>query len=595
MSRPKSKKQMAVGRLTIQRQGEQAVELIEGKTDSPLHQKVIRLKSPAPVVAGEYLVVALEKVADNLYEAHYERRLGPAPSPGIEADIATILYNLPQGWSPALTEAARQLAQKPPAQTAGKKRRDLRQLPFVTIDDESAKDHDDAVYCEAIKAGGWRLWVAIADVSAYVTEGSALDEAAQARGTSVYFPQAVIPMLPEVLSNDICSLKPDVDRLCLICEMTFSASGERSDYRFYEGLIRSGGRLTYNEVEAVLTSHTQDQGTAAAHTQALRTLAALYQKLCELRKQRGAVDVEVTQSLFAFDAKGRVKQALCLTRGDAHKIIEECMISANVCAADFINELPLPALYRVHEPPPQTDHLALANFARSLNLNLDTHATPRPKDYQRLANQLAEKDHTGAAALQVLRALSKAQYQTRNIGHFGLALEAYTHFTSPIRRYADLIVHRAIKAGIALHQQGKHQFDYSEAALEAIAETINSCARRAEWAARFAENWLKCGLMQHRTGEKFTASVSGVVAFGLFVQLDQQIVEGLVHVSDMGEEYFKFDASRHQLVGTRTQKRFRIGDAVRVKLDKVDWHRGQLTFTLAGSDTKRRRPRRPRP
>lgn len=595
MSRPTTHLRLAVGRLRLYRNREPAVELIEDGTNSPLPETMIPLVVPAPksVAEGDYLVVKVERLAGDVLQARYERRLGPLQTPSIDVEIVSILYGLTRGWSSAAQDEARHQASTI-ARKAGGQRRDLLKMPLVTIDDETAKDHDDAVYCETQPGGGWRLWVAIADVSAYVTPGSMLDVMALERATSIYLPQDVIPMLPEALSNNICSLKPDSERLCLVCEISFSSTGAVNDYSFYEGLMRSSARLTYNQVEAVLSGSARPSTPVAQHVAALRTLGALYTQLKNRRIERGALDIESSQAVFIFDKRRHLKDVVFPPRNDAHKVIEECMISANVCAADFCAKLPFSTPYRVHEPPAEPDHLELVHFARRHNLKLDGRIGPTSKAYQYLAKQISQNDHSNILSLQILRAMSKAQYKTRNIGHFGLSLDAYTHFTSPIRRYADLLVHRSIKAGLALKKSGQHDFDYSEDVLDTMLDEINQRTQQAERASRFAEGWHKCALMQGRVGESFTGRISGVATFGLFVQLDAPAVDGLVHVSDLGRDYFEFDARRQQLIGTRTRTKFSVGDAMQITLTKVDQHRGRLAFTPNQRDPKRRPPPRKR-
>lgn len=595
MSIPSVPKRLAVGRLKLQYNGDHAVELVEGGIDAPLPEAVLQLVSPAPkpATAGDYLVVAVERGAGNVLRAHYERRLGPSRTPGIDLEIVSILYGISRHWPQEIQDQAHHQANKI-ARKADGQRRNLLKMPLVTIDDETAKDHDDAVYCQAQSGGGWRLWVAIADVSAYVTPDSVLDEVARARGTSIYLSQDVIPMLPEVLSNDMCSLKPNSKRLCLVCEMSFSATGEITNYSFYEGLMQSHARLSYNQVETVLSGATHLPKLVVPHCDALRTLGELYKQLKIRRSERGAIDIDANQATFIFTKQRQLKDIVRPPRTDAHKVIEECMISANVCAADFCTSHKRSSLYRVHEPPAPTDHLELMQFARLNKLNLDSHTEPTSKSYQRIAQKLSELDSSGVLALQILRAMSKAQYKTRNIGHFGLALPAYTHFTSPIRRYADLIVHRTIKAGIAMRRNKGFDFDYSETELDTMADEINQCTQRAEWAQRFAENWQKCVLMQQHPGQVFAARISGVLVFGVFIQLDAPAVDGLVHVSDLGRDYFEFDARRQQLIGTRTKERFRIGDVIQVRLAGVDELRRRLAFVPVRSKQNRRKSRRKR-
>src|SRR3954447_12795431 len=498
--------------------------------------------------------------------------LGNYADPGMEIEIALRKHDLPHEFSPEVEKAALKF---PPGVTDAdlKGREDLRKLPLVTIDGETAKDFDDAVYCER-RGKGFKLWVAIADVSHYVKDGDAIDLAARERGNSVYFPRRVIPMLPEVLSNGLCSLMPRVDRLCMVCEMDISARGEIAVYRFYPAVMHSQARLTYTQVAQAIG---QPQGEAARELGALsphlQALHALYQGLVKARTLRGAIDFETVETQMFFDDKGKIERIVPTQRNDAHRLIEECMLAANVSASDYLSKHDHVALYRVHEGPTPEKLAALREFLREFGLQLTGGEEPHAKDYARLLEKIKTRPDVQLLQTVMLRSLRQAVYSPENVGHFGLAYESYTHFTSPIRRYPDLLIHRSIKAVLAgtqyepgdWHQLGVHS---------------SETERRADEATRDVEAWLKCYYMQDRIGERFTATVSGVASFGVFVALHEVYVEGLVHISELGADYFHFDATKHQLLGERTGKRFRLGDRIPVKLVRVDLETAKIDFVL---------------
>lgn len=500
--------------------------------------------------------------------------LGNYADPGMEIEIALRKHALPHVFSAAVERLA---AKFPDGVTAADRRgrKELRELPLVTIDGETARDFDDAVYCETGKAGGFRLVVAIADVSHYVRHGDALDREALDRGNSVYFPRRVIPMLPERLSNGLCSLNPEVDRLCMACEIEIDRHGEIGPYSFHPAVMRSHARLTYTEVSEMLA----DAGGGAARRhgallQHLQTLHRLYRQLAKARGKRGAIDFETIETRMLFNDQGKIERIEPVARNDAHRLIEECMLAANVCASDFLHRHDHPMLYRIHEGPTPEKLAALREFLKGFGLGLTGGDEPHASDYAKLLARV--KDRPDAQLLQtvMLRSLQQAVYSPDNVGHFGLAYESYTHFTSPIRRYPDLLVHRAIKAVLAgrRHAPGNWQ---------ELGAHCSMTERRADDATRDVEAWLKCYYMQDRVGETFEGSVSGVAAFGAFVALDGVYVEGLVHISDLGNDYFHFDAAKHQLLGERTAKRYRLGDRMRVKVARVSLESSRIDFTLA--------------
>jgi ribonuclease R len=477
--------------------------------------------------------------------------LGHHADPGMEIEIALRKFDLPHEFSRKALAQARSL---PDEVTEFENRKDLRELHFVTIDGETAKDFDDAVYARR-EGKGWRLWVAIADVSHYVRPGDALDDDARERGTSVYFPRRVIPMLPEKLSNGLCSLNANVERLAMVCEMAITADGEVARYEIYAGVIRSRARLTYTEVWERLSS-----GKAAEN---LRVLYELFHALFAERSRRGAIDFDTVETRMVFDARGKIERIVPEPRNDAHRIIEECMLAANVCAGNFLASHRQPALYRVHDVPAADKVAALRDFLAELGLQLPGGDIPRPKDYARLLERIRKRPDFGLLQTILLRSLKQAVYSPSNVGHFGLAFEAYVHFTSPIRRYPDLLVHRAIKAALS-------QKKYVEEDWEALGRHCSETERRADEASRDVENWLKCHYMRDHVGGTFSGSITGVVPFGLFVTLDDYFVDGLVHISELGRDYFQFDPARHLLVGERTGRRYRLADRMTVKLVRVD-------------------------
>jgi len=439
------------------------------------------------------------------------------------------------------------------------------------------------VFCER-QGRGFRLVVAIADVSHYVKVGSALDGEAYDRGNSVYFPRRVIPMLPEKLSNGLCSLNPQVERLCMVCDMAISMTGAIKQYRFYPAVMFSKARLTYNQVAAALYEQAPDAiesvGELLPH---LQNLDKLFRVLLKARAKRGAIDFETQETRMIFDDNGKIAQIVPETRNDAHRLIEECMLAANVCASEFLQKHEHPALYRIHEGPTPEKLAKLREFFAEFGLQLGGGEEPRASDYARLLEKIQGRPDLQLLQTVMLRSLRQAMYSPDNVGHFGLAYEAYTHFTSPIRRYPDLLVHRAIKAVLASEQYNPAQ---EAGDWEQIGLHCSMTERRADEADRDVENWLKCYYMQDRIGEEFDGSVSAVVPFGLFVALDDVFVEGLVHISDLGSDYFHFDDAHHTLVGERTGERYRLSDRVRVQLVRVNMEASKIDFRLVAGPSR---------
>jgi ribonuclease R len=502
-------------------------------------------------------VVTIELVAQPSKHAQPAGRvvevLGNYADPGMEIEIALRKFDLPHEFSKRALALTRAMPEEVrPGDTKG--RRDLRELPFVTIDGETAKDFDDAVH--AVKEGkGWRLRVAIADVSHYVRHGDALDQDARERGTSVYFPRRVIPMLPEKLSNGLCSLNPDVDRLAMVCDMAITPAGKVARYEFYPAVFRSHARLTYTIVWDRISKKQADAG--------LETLYEVYKALARERELRGAIDFESVETKMEFDARGKILRIVPEPRNEAHRLIEECMLAANVCAGNFLAARGHPALYRVHDEPAPEKVKALREFLAELGLTLPGGEAPKPKDYAQLLAKIRQRPDFALLQTILLRSLKQAMYTPQNVGHFGLAFDAYVHFTSPIRRYPDLLVHRAIKAALAGQR-------YEGVNWEELGRHCSEVERRADDASRDVESWLKCFYMQDHVGEVFEGSITGVTSFGLFVMLDGVYVDGLVHISELGRDYFRFEANRHMLLGERTGQRYRLADRLRVKLVRVD-------------------------
>jgi len=498
--------------------------------------------------------------------------LGNYADSGMEIEIALRKHKLPHQFSPAAIAQAEAIPKLvKPADYKG--RIDLRELPLITIDGETARDFDDAVYAER-KGKDWRLVVAIADVSFYVKPDDALDKDAFERGNSIYFPRRVIPMLPEALSNGLCSLNPDVERLCMVCDMQISSAGEVKKYKFYPSVMRSKARMTYTKVAEMLQN---PQGeTACEYTHVLphiQNLYALFQLMLVQRQKRGAIEFETSETMMIFNDQGKIERIVPSTRNEAHRLIEECMLAANVCASEFLKSHQHAALYRIHEGPNPEKLAALRTFMAEFGFGVGGGDKPHAKDYAKLMEQIKKRPDEQLLQTVLLRSMQQAVYSPDNVGHFGLAYEAYAHFTSPIRRYPDLLIHRAIKA--ALNGETYKAKDWNN-----LGAHCSMTERRADDASRDVTNWLKCFYMQDKIGEIFDGTVAGVTSFGLFVALDNVYVEGLLHVTELGTDYFHFDKARHEMLGERTGVRYRLGDRVTVKVARVDLETSKMDFTL---------------
>jgi ribonuclease R len=529
--------------------------------------------------------------------------LGDSTTPGLEIDIALRSHDIPHEWPAAVSKALHQFkGQVQENDLAGRK--DMRDIPFVTIDGEDAKDFDDAVYARQQKNGGWILYVAIADVSHYVSIGSALDEEAVNRATSVYFPGHVIPMLPEQLSNGLCSLKPAVDRLTMVCEMKISAAGEMTDYCFFEAVIHSHGRMTYTEVADIVQTPESDAARSLQtilrkrHESLLShldDLYSLYRALRSARDRSGAMDFDTTETRIVFGENKKIREIVPVYRTDAHRLIEECMLCANVAAAELLESSKLPALYRVHEGPNPEKLGNLREFLRELALYLPGGDKPEPSDYKKVLLQIANRPDKHLLQTMLIRSLMQAVYQPENLGHFGLGYPAYTHFTSPIRRYPDLLIHRAIrflirnKSSRHLQKQAnaaalskKQIYPYSAAEMQGLGEHCSMAERRADAAGYSVMDWLKCEYMQDKIGDEFSGTVATVTSFGLFVELNDIYIEGLVHITELSNDYYHFDPVRHCLEGERSRTSYRLGDTVEVKVMRVNLDEKKIDLQMVG-------------
>ncbi|WP_392564767.1 ribonuclease R [Orbus wheelerorum] len=562
--------------------------------DSRLNFDILITEKPIETVRmGAVVVVELLKRPEHRQKAvgRISEILGENMGTNLAIEIAVRNHEIPHILPIEVEKAVSKLSETVSAQ-AKKGRKDLTALPLVTIDGEDARDFDDAVYCEKNKGGGYRLWVAIADVSYYVRPKTALDKDACNRGTSVYFPSRVIPMLPEVLSNGLCSLNPQVDRLCLVCEMTISAKGQLKDYQFYEAVMNSHARLTYTKVQKILDGDEELRQHYQSQVSDLENLYALYKLLDKTRATRGAISFESAEPKFIFNADKRIERIEMAQRNDAHKIIEECMILANVSAAKLVEGLEVPSLYRVHDKPDEDRLNNLRSVLSELGLVLEGRDKPHSKDIAKLMELVAQRPDRDMLQTMILRSMKQAIYDPENRGHFGLALDSYAHFTSPIRRYPDLLLHRTIKWILANqnHQESKTGgYLYNISEMLYFGEHSSMTERRADEAVRDVVDWLKCDFMQDHVGEVFDGVISSVTNFGFFVRLDDLFIDGLVHVSTLENDYYNFDAARSRLIGENSGFSYRLGDKVKIKVEAVNPEERKIDFSLLGSDNKPRR------
>jgi len=501
--------------------------------------------------------------------------LGKPNAPGIEIEIAIHAHGLPTDWPVAVEKEVRRLRKEVPAE-AKRGREDLRHLPLLTIDGADARDFDDAVFCEPTPAG-WRLYVAIADVAHYVERGTSLDEEARNRGTSVYFTRRVLPMLPEVLSNGLCSLNPKVDRLCMVCEMRVGRDGKVSRARFFEAVMRSQARLTYEEVAATIFDG--DAKLRRKHARLLPHLEDLHDVFLALlghRRERGAIDFDIPEAYVELGEDRRIESIGTYERNDAHRMIEECMIAANVSAARFLGRHKLPTLYRVHDKPTEERFKQLKAFLATFGVPFPRVKDLQPWHFARVLERIKGKSYGTLVETVLLRSMARAAYQPDNLGHFGLSLAHYVHFTSPIRRYPDLLVHRAIKHALSGKKPGS--FPYSPKDMDRLGQHCSMTERRADDATRDAIAWLKCEFMLDKIGEAFDGVITGVTGFGVFVQLQDVFVEGLVHVTSLENDYYELDAPRHRLVGARGKKVYQLAAPLRVRVVDVDMEQRRIDF-----------------
>ena len=553
----------------------------------PLEKQLIE---HAHAKVGDYLRIEIDDypTREEFATGHVIQSMADKADTEIIIPQTILEYGLPYEFPKEVVEEAESF--KEPSKKDIEGRIDLRDLPLVTIDGEDARDFDDAVYAEKRAGGGYRVVVAIADVSHYVRLGKPLDDEAQERGTSVYFPHFVLPMLPEALSNGLCSLNPHVDRLCMVCDLKLSRAGRVMSYEFYPSVMHSQARLTYTQVGQYFEGKTDAIPADKSIQKSLNTLFQLYQTLKELRAKRHAMEFETVETYMTFDELGGIKEILPRTRNEAHKLIEECMLLANVAAAEYALEHDIPMLYRVHEAPEFSRIQKVKDFVKLLGLPFPDQ--PTQADYQRVIE--ATKDRIDAPSIHavLLRSMMQAYYGAKNAGHYGLAYEAYTHFTSPIRRYPDLLLHRSIKA----HLQQK-PYPLSGAALDDAGEQFSKTERRADEASRSVTSWLKCHYMQQHLGEEFIGIISAVTEFGLFVTLKDLYVDGMIHVSHLGDDFFLYDQASQSLVGQNRGQIFGLGDEVKIKVAAVNLEERKIDFELiqqithAGRIIRSRAPR----
>lgn len=584
------------------------------RPDNPRISQDILIAADRSCAANSGQIVVVEilepPTRNSLPVGYVSEVLGEHLDPGIEIDIAVRNYGIPFQWP---SEVTSETAAIPDEIETAPQRIDLRSTPLITIDGEDARDFDDAVFCRPRQRGGWELIVAIADVSHYVEVGSALDKEAFSRGNSVYFPNHVVPMLPEKLSNGLCSLNPHEDRLCMVCEMQINQQGEITGYQFCEGIMHSHARMTYTQVAQIIAEKTlaNDSGIRkqfAAILPQIDALQDLSQRLQLCRKERGAIEFDSQETRILFDRQRKISQIIPVERTEAHRLIEEAMLCANLCAASLLEKSKLPALYRVHEGPSEERLLSVRDFLNELGIGLGGGDDPQPRHYQQVLNAVKHRDDAQVIHSVLLRSMSQAVYQCENYGHFGLAYEAYTHFTSPIRRYSDLLVHRAIRSLIRSSKKIAHvrrteknlienqsvYYPYELQSLSEVGQHLSVTERRADEATRDVVNWLKCEFLMDHVSEEYSGVVSAVTGFGLFVMLDELLVEGLIHVTGLPKDYYHHEASQHRMLGERTGRVYRLGQKVKVKVVRVNLEERKIDFELIDNSVTHNKSDKPR-
>jgi len=550
------------------------------------HRVLIPKGEAGGAKAGEMVVAEILDYPTQVEQAtgRITTVIGSLDEKGIATDIAIHSNGIPNKWPRAVLNETEHFGTTVPTK-AKRGRVDLREVNLVTIDGADARDFDDAVFCEK-SGGGWRVLVAIADVSHYVKVGSALDKEATRRGTSVYFPDRVVPMLPEVLSNGLCSLNPKVDRLCMVCEMRVNGEGKVTRADFFEAVMRSKARLTYGQVSAFLEGRST-KSVPKSLQPAIRELHDLYKAFAKARGRRGAIEIDLPQTKFKLNEDGEIDRIEVVPRNDAHRLIEECMIAANVQAAKFLKQHRIPGLYRVHAKPDEDRFSDLRLYLVSLGLKVAHPQHVEPRHFTQLIRQTADRPDSAAIMMTMLRSLTHAEYSPANIGHFGLALDSYAHFTSPIRRYPDLLVHRAIRHIVRGGKPGK--FDYGGREMERLGTITSAHEKRAEDATREVEAWLKCQYMEQHLGDEFDGVITGVTNFGVFVQITELLVDGLVHVTSLANDYYQYDAGTQRLIGERSGHSYHLGESMRVRVHRVDMETRRIDFRPAESRQQKKR------
>ena len=563
---------------------ERGIGLVVPDNSRISHRILIPKGEAGNAKAGDMVVVDILDYPSRVEQAtgRIVTVIGQPGEKGIATDIAIHSHAIPFKWPQAVLHEIEKYGTEVPT-TAKQGRTDLRDVDLVTIDGADARDFDDAVFCEK-SANGWRLLVAIADVSHYVNIGSELDKEATRRGTSVYFPDRVVPMLPEILSNGLCSLNPKVDRLGMVCEMQVSGDGKVTRSTFYEAVMRSKARLTYGQVSAFLTGESKDSVPKGLQS-SISELHRLYGAFATARAQRGAIEIDLPQTKFKLNKDGEIDRIEVVPRNDAHRLIEECMIAANVEAAKFLKQHRIAGLYRVHPKPDPDRFNDLRLYLVSLGLKVAHPDHVEPRHFTQLIEQIKGRPDSAAITMAMLRSLTHAEYSPKNVGHFGLALESYAHFTSPIRRYPDLLVHRAIRHIVRGGKAGA--YDYAPKEMERLGAITSAHEKRAEEATRDVEAWLKCQYMEGHLGEEFDGVITGVTNFGLFVQITELMTDGLVHVTSLDNDYYQYDAGSQRLVGERSRKTYSLGEPMRVRVQRVDMETRKIDFRPVDSETRK--------